>query len=93
MNPVQVALVDAFTKVAGEGNRAGVVIDGAGLSESSMLAAARAVAASETAFILPGGDGANLRLRYFTPSTEVPFCGHATLATIHYLAEQQREVT
>jgi PhzF family phenazine biosynthesis protein len=79
---VPVAIVDAFTSTAGQGNRAGVVTKAEGLDEKSMQAAAKAVGASETAFVFPGP-----RLRYFTPEAEVPFCGHATVATMHYLAE------
>jgi len=78
-----VAIVDAFTSTAGQGNRAGVVTKTEGLDEKAMQAAARAVAASETAFVFPGP-----RLRYFTPEEEIPFCGHATVASIHYLAEK-----
>ncbi len=84
---VHLVLVDAFTRTPGEGNRAGVVPSGAGLDEATMQAVARAVGASETAFVLPGSPGATLRLRYFTPAAEVDFCGHATVATLHYLAE------
>jgi len=43
---------------------------------------------SETAFVLPEGDG--FSLRWFTPTAEVDLCGHATLATAHYLYEEGR---
>ncbi|HKS16146.1 MAG TPA: PhzF family phenazine biosynthesis isomerase, partial [Planctomycetota bacterium] len=79
---IPAAIVDAFTSTAGQGNRAGVVVRTEGLDEAAMRAAAKAVAASETAFLFPGP-----RLRFFTPAEEIPFCGHATVATIHYLAE------
>jgi PhzF family phenazine biosynthesis protein len=77
---MRIALVDAFTRNPGSGNRAGVVLDAAGLTDQQMQDAARAVGASETAFVLAG-----MKLRYFTPTTEVPFCGHATVATFHQL--------
>lgn len=77
-----VAIVDAFTTTPGQGNRAGVVAKAEGLDETAMKAAAKAVAASETAFLFP-----DLRMRYFTPAEEIPFCGHATVAAIHYLVE------
>jgi PhzF family phenazine biosynthesis protein len=77
-----VAIVDAFTTTPGQGNRAGVVTKADGLDEAAMRAAAKAVAASETAFVFPGH-----RFRYFTPEAEIPFCGHATVASIHLLAE------
>jgi trans-2,3-dihydro-3-hydroxyanthranilate isomerase len=84
---IHATIVDAFTRTAGLGNRAGVVVDAGRLDEAAMRAAARAVAASETAFSLPPPPGADLRLRYFTPATEISFCGHATVATFHRLAE------
>jgi len=77
-----VAIVDAFTTTPGQGNRAGVVTKTEGLDDKAMQAAAKAVAASETAFLFPGPV-----LRFFTPEAEIPFCGHATVATFHYLAE------
>ena len=82
LRKVGVDLVDAFTATRGEGNRAGVVLDADGLDDATMGAIAKAVGAAETAFLRPG-----LRLRYFSPATEIPFCGHATLATIHRLGE------
>jgi PhzF family phenazine biosynthesis protein len=87
--PAEIALVDAFTTTPGAGNRAGVVLDASVLEESQMRAIARAVAASETAFVV-SSPGTPLRLRYFTPSEEIPFCGHATLATVSRLAELSR---
>ena len=80
-------IVDAFTLQPGAGNRAGIVPDAAALDEAAMQRAAAAVAASETAFVLPPPAGAAVRLRYFTPSDEIKFCGHATVASFHWLAE------
>lgn len=48
---------------------------------------ASAVAASETAFILEPPAGATHHMRYFTPAAEIAFCGHATVATFHWLVE------
>ncbi|WP_030758162.1 PhzF family phenazine biosynthesis protein [Streptomyces griseus] len=62
------------------GNPAGVVLDAAGIDEATMAATAAEVGYSETAFAVPRTDGA-LDIRYFSPQTEVPFCGHATIAT------------
>jgi trans-2,3-dihydro-3-hydroxyanthranilate isomerase len=87
---VPVALVDAFTRTAGQGNRAGVVVNPPPLDNAGRLAVARAIAASETAFVEVRDGGASLWLRYFTPTTEVPFCGHATVATFRYLADLGR---
>ncbi len=87
---VLTALVDAFTRTAGQGNRAGVVVNPPPLDNAGRLAVARAVAASETAFVEVRDGGASLWLRYFTPTTEVPYCGHATVATFRYLADLGR---
>lgn len=73
--------VDAFTTQRFAGNPAGVVPDAAGLSEAEMLAIARELNNSETAFVLPAErDDHDVRVRFFTPTTEVPICGHATIA-------------
>ncbi|MFI8966426.1 PhzF family phenazine biosynthesis protein [Streptomyces sp. NPDC053493] len=62
------------------GNPAGVVLNAAGIDEATMAATAAEVGYSETAFAVPRADG-TLDIRYFSPQTEVPFCGHATIAT------------
>lgn len=74
-------LVDAFTEEPLAGNVAGVVPDAAGLSDDRMARIAAELGASETAFLFDAGDGADERIRYFTPSTEVDLCGHATIAS------------
>lgn len=85
---MQISIVDAFTRTPGAGNRAGVVLDAAGLDASAMQRIAAAVGASETAFVLsrPGDDA--VRLRYFSPTVEIEFCGHATVASFHLLSER-----
>jgi PhzF family phenazine biosynthesis protein len=72
----------AFTDRPSGGNPAGVVLDAAGMSDDEMLAIAAELGYSESAFL--DGD----RLRYFSPLAEVPFCGHATVATAVALAER-----
>ncbi|WP_418960507.1 PhzF family phenazine biosynthesis isomerase [Streptomyces tritici] len=74
--------VDAFTRTPFSGNPAGVVLTADGLTDAQMLAVARELNNSETAFVL-GSDGPDhdVRVRFFTPTTEVPTCGHATVAT------------
>lgn len=91
MAEIQIRQVDAFTTTPFAGNYAGVVPDGAGLSDAQMLTIAREMNVSETAFILPPSQsGADLRIRWFTPGEEVPLCGHATIASFHLLAEEGR---
>jgi PhzF family phenazine biosynthesis protein len=70
----------AFSTDPRGGNPAGVVLDAAGLDEATMAATAAEVGYSETAFAVPRPDG-TLDVRYFSPLAEVPFCGHATIAT------------
>jgi PhzF family phenazine biosynthesis protein len=70
------------------GNPAGVVLDATTLRDDEMLAIARQVGYSETAFVT-GADGDRTRVRYFSPAAEVPFCGHATVALAVALAERQ----
>jgi PhzF family phenazine biosynthesis protein len=70
----------AFATDAAGGNPAGVVLDAAGAGAAEMLAVAAEVGYSETAFAVPRPDG-GLDVRYFSPLAEVPFCGHATIAT------------
>lgn len=80
--------VDAFTEVPLTGNPAGVVVNADTLTDVQMLLIAREICVSETAFVLPATTpAADLRLRWFTPVTEVPLCGHATIAGFHALAE------
>ncbi|SNR23172.1 PhzF family phenazine biosynthesis protein [Halorubrum vacuolatum] len=76
-------LVDAFTREPLSGNVAGVVPDATGLSEDRMARIAAELGASETAFLTDLDDdaAADRRVRYFTPTTEVDLCGHATIAS------------
>jgi len=77
--------VDAFTSEKFKGNPAGVVIAADGLSDREMQMIARELNNSETVFLLsPDGPDHEVRLRYFTPTVEVPICGHATIAA-HYV--------
>lgn len=81
-----IMLVDAFTTTPFTGNAAAVLLDASDLEPVIMQRIAREMNVSETAFVLPS-DQADLRLRWFTPETEVPLCGHATIATFHALVE------
>ncbi|MGW4544866.1 PhzF family phenazine biosynthesis isomerase [Streptomyces violaceorubidus] len=79
----------AFTHDPTGGNRAGVVLDAAGLDDAAMLAIAAEVGYSETAFVTGGDVGRRrFRVRYFSPLAEVAFCGHATVALAVALAER-----
>jgi PhzF family phenazine biosynthesis protein len=71
--------VNAFTAEGKNGNPAGVVLDADGLSDQRMQAIAAGAGFSETAFAARS-QAATRRLRFFTPTTEVELCGHATIA-------------
>lgn len=71
----------AFTDDPAGGNPAGVVLAADGLTDAEMLAVAADVGFSETAFLSSAGADGRHRVRYFSPLAEVPFCGHATIAT------------
>lgn len=85
------AIVDAFTDRPFAGNPAGVVLlDGDRVPPDSWLQSIAAeLSLSETAFLVPLGPG-RYGLRWFTPVVEVELCGHATLASAHWLYETGR---
>jgi len=85
----------AFPAGDAGGNPAGVVLDARGMTDEEMLATAAEVGFSETAFLFPaessahGREGASqAQVRFFSPLAEVPFCGHATIATAVAHAER-----
>lgn len=84
----------AFSSHPDGGNPAGVVLDASGLDDAAMLAIAARLGYSESAFLtgppeeLTGEPGRAFTVRYFSPRAEVPFCGHATIATAVALAER-----
>lgn len=81
--------VDAFTDRPLAGNACAVVFDADALDEGTMLALAREMNLSETAFVLESRL-ADHRARYFTPAEEIPLAGHPTIATVYALAHSGR---
>lgn len=75
--------VDAFTDAAFKGNPAGVMILEELPSDTWMQLMAAEMNLSETAFVAPNASGFDIR--YFTPTVEIPLCGHATLAAAHII--------
>ncbi|KAI0530827.1 hypothetical protein KFK09_000375 [Dendrobium nobile] len=86
---VRYAVVDAFTDTPFKGNPAAVCLleEEAGLNDNWMQNVAKEFNISETAFLLPSNASSKprFRLRWFTPVAEVKLCGHATLASAHFL--------
>jgi PhzF family phenazine biosynthesis protein len=88
---IRIKHINAFTPKPFLGNPAAVVTNAEGLTAKQMQLIARELNLSETAFVLRATRlGADLRLRWFTPTVEVSFCGHATVASFHALAEEGR---
>ncbi|MFZ5749260.1 MAG: PhzF family phenazine biosynthesis protein [Pseudomonadota bacterium] len=80
------AQIDAFADRPFAGNPAAVIPLDAWLDDATLQAIAMENNLSETAFFLPDATGtAAFELRWFTPTTEVALCGHATLASGHYV--------
>lgn len=79
--------IAAFSDGDSGGNPAGVVIADALPDVAAMQSTAAEIGFSETAFAAPADDG--YRVRYFAPESEVPFCGHATIALGAALAMRQ----
>lgn len=84
-------LIDAFADGPFTGNPAAVVLLDAARPEAWMQRVAMEMNQAETAFLLRQEDG--FSLRWFTPNKEVDLCGHATLASAHYLWEEQQLAT
>lgn len=78
--------IDAFTRTRFRGNPAAVLRLDAFPEDEVLRAIAAENNLSETAFLVP--DGADYRLRWFTPKVEVPLCGHATLASAAVVMER-----
>ena len=78
--------VDAFTSEPFRGNPAAVCFLDRERDDAWMAKVASEMNLSETAFLLPRGDGWSLR--WFTPAVEVKLCGHATLGSAHAMWEE-----
>ena len=83
--PVRIVQVDAFTAKAFTGNPAAVCLLPEARPDQWMAHVAMEMNLAETAFLVRNGD--SYHLRWFTPAVEVDLCGHATLASAHFLWE------
>ncbi|MCR8686314.1 PhzF family phenazine biosynthesis isomerase [Campylobacter sp. 1569] len=85
--------IDAFTREKFYANPAGVVVNADGLSDDLMQKIARELNNSETAFVFKNpNNNFSHEVRFFTPSTEVPVCSHATIAT-HYALALEKNIS
>jgi trans-2,3-dihydro-3-hydroxyanthranilate isomerase len=79
--------LDVFTDHLFGGNQLAVFPDGRGLSSQTMQAIAKEMNFSETTFVLPAEQtGTDMRVRIFTPGSELPMAGHPTIGTTFALA-------
>ncbi len=80
------AQIDAFADAPFTGNPAAVMPLSSWLDNATLQSIASENNLSETAFIVPAsGEDADFELRWFTPAAEVALCGHATLASGHFV--------
>ncbi|OCX62309.1 PhzF family phenazine biosynthesis protein [Thioclava sp. SK-1] len=78
---MEIQRIAAFSANGKGGNPAGIVLLETDVSAMAMQKVAAEVGYSETAFAIPAnGTKRTWRVRYFSPESEVPFCGHATIA-------------
>ena len=83
---MKVEKIAAFSYKNEGGNKAGVLFSDEMLSQKEMLKIAKEVNFSETAFLVKQDN--SFRIRYFSPETEIAFCGHATIASGSSIAKK-----
>jgi len=86
MKKIKTAIVHAFTYHQAGGNPAGVVLNSDELTFQEKMEVASKVGLSETAFV-SSSRVADVKLEFFTPTMQIPHCGHATIATFSYLRD------
>ncbi len=87
------AQIDAFADRPFTGNPAAVMPLDGWLDDAVLQAIAQENNQSETAFLVATTGGADFELRWFTPATEVVMCGHATLASGHFVLSDSAAAT
>jgi trans-2,3-dihydro-3-hydroxyanthranilate isomerase len=86
MGRFRYVVVDVFTDVPLQGNQVAVFTDAREIPDERLQQLARETNLSETTFVYPADADGHVRMRIFTPSTELPFAGHPTLGTAFALA-------
>jgi trans-2,3-dihydro-3-hydroxyanthranilate isomerase len=80
-------VADVFTDSALSGNQLAVFTDARDIPEDALQPLAREMNLSETVFVYPAGDEAHVRIRIFTPTSELRFAGHPVLGTAFVLGQ------
>lgn len=88
---LEITVVDAFTDSVFGGNPAAVIITDEWLPDDLMQSIATENNLSETAFLVLA-KASSYQIRWFSPLTEIPFCGHATLASAFVLFSKNPEL-
>lgn len=86
MTEYRYVVADVFTDTPLQGNQLAVFTDARGLDGRTMQSLALEIGFSETTFVLPAERGGTVRMRIFTPKSELPFAGHPCLGTAWVLA-------
>jgi PhzF family phenazine biosynthesis protein len=86
MTIITAQIINAFTDNGIGGNPAGVVFEAQRFTPVQKQQIAAKIGYSETAFVSPSKT-ADFKLEFFTPTKQIPHCGHATIATFSYLAQ------
>lgn len=89
---IEINVVDAFTDSVFGGNPAAVIITDSWLPKDLMQSIATETNLSETAFLVLT-EASAYQIRWFSPITEIAFCGHATLAAAFVLFSKRPEIT
>lgn len=88
---LEINVIDAFTDTVFKGNSAAVIITDSWLDVELMQSIAFENNLSETAFIVADNEGV-YHIRWFSPLTEIDFCGHATLASAFVLFKKNPDL-
>jgi PhzF family phenazine biosynthesis protein len=89
MREIRVYHIDAFTSQKFTGNTAGVVLDAEKLTEEEMQIIAKELNLPESVFLLPPTkENTDYKVKYFTPTEQINFCGHATVGLTWLLATE-----
>ena len=91
-NAIKTYIIDSFTNETFKGNPAAVCILNYEISDDLMLSIAKEFNLSETAFVKKLESDNAYSIRFFSPKTEIPLCGHATLASAKVLFDKNMDM-
>ncbi|MGH3026637.1 MAG: PhzF family phenazine biosynthesis protein, partial [Gaiellaceae bacterium] len=94
MRRFRYVVIDVFTDRALTGNQLAVFTDARDLTSEDMQDLTREMSFSESVFVLPASsrDDADVRIRIFTPASELPFAGHPILGAAFVLGAPLQKI-